>query len=206
MSKKPFNSVSVVIGTYGNRDEWQPLVDRAMASAWNQTVPPCEVIHSHGNTLAQARNDGAKQATGTWLIFLDADDELDEKYIEAMLAADGDLRRPATLGVVDGVEDDEPVMLERKPLLSGNYIVIGAMHRKLDFEVAGGFYELPRLEDWELWIRLSIQGAEIVDVPDAIYRVHVRQESRNQGDHLHGKVYSEVRQTYGKYRGKGNAL
>lgn len=202
----PNNGVSIIVGTYGNQEEWQPLVDRAMASARNQTVQPVEVIHSHGPTLAQARNAGAKQAVGTWLIFLDADDELDEKYVEAMLAADGDLRRPATLGVVDGVEDDEPVMLERKPLLSGNYIVIGAMHRKLDFEIAGGFYELPRLEDWELWIRLSIQGAVITDVPDAIYKVHVREESRNQGDKLHGKVYAEVRQRYGKYRGKGNAL
>lgn len=190
-------TVSVVIGTYGDEEHWKPFVDRASRSAASQ---PCEVIHSHHKTLAMARNAGAELATGDWLIFLDADDELSPGYVEAMLAVPGDVRRPSTLGISpDGTEDDEPVLIPRKPLIDGNFIVIGAMVERERFLRLGGFNELPILEDWELWIRFAVDGAEIVDVPDAIYRVNVRENSRNTDRSGHGQIYTQIRREYREF-------
>ncbi len=189
--------VSVVIATYGNEDEWKPLVLRAMQSAWDQSVLPHEVLHEHGPSLAKARNAGAERAKGDWLIFLDADDELSHGYIEAMVGSYGDVCRPSTLGISpDGSEDNAPVLIPRKPLIDGNFIVIGAMIERERFLRLGGFNELPILEDWDLWLRFAVDKAEIVDVPDAIYRVHVRENSRNTDRSGHGAIYSQIRAKY----------
>lgn len=189
-------TVSVVIPTFGNNDLYRRLALRAANSAVDQSMEPLEIIRIHEETLQEARNNGAEQAKGEWLIFLDADDELDHHYIEAMYKAEGDIRRPATLGVVDGVEDTEAVMIPRKNLLVTNFIVIGAMHRREDFLAAGGFNNYPCLEDWDLWLRMVANGAEVVDVPEAIYRVHVTPDSRNSDVGVHAQVYKKIRRQY----------
>ena len=189
-------TVSVIIPTYGQNDLYRLLALRAANSVNLQTVEPLEIVRVHEETLQEARNEGAARAKGEWLIFLDADDELDPRYVEAMVAAEGDIRRPATLGVVDGVEDIAPVMIPRKDLLVTNFIVIGAMHRREDFLAVGGFNDYPCLEDWDLWLRMVHNGAEVVDVPEAIYRVNVIPDSRNSDVGVHAKVYSKIRKQY----------
>lgn len=197
-------TTSVVVGTFGDYGVWRAYAERAIASIDRQTVRPLEVLHIHDADLATARNSGAAMANGDWLIFLDADDELDPGYLEAMEKATGDIRRPATLGVTDGLEDSEACMIPRKPLLQANFIVIGAMVQRDRFLRVGGFDPaLLVLEDWDLWLRMAIDGAEIVDVPDAIYRVNVRSDSRNQDQGLHHETYRRIRS---KYQDKKGAL
>lgn len=190
--------VTVVIATFGpDYKKWDDLAQRARKSVERQTVHP-RVVRSHMDTLHDARNIGAVQANTEYLIFLDADDELDRHYVEAMLASHGDIRRPATLGVVGGIEDDFPVMIPRAPLLDRNFIVIGAMIRKDFFLRVGGFEDYPVLEDWCLWLKMVEAGAEVVDVPDAIYRVNVQEASRNQPAEItnYGRTYSEIRKRF----------
>jgi glycosyltransferase involved in cell wall biosynthesis len=202
-------TVDVIIATYGDLDIWEPLADRAARSAHGQdvfgtgqTVAPHEVHRVHGtkgSNLAHLRNVGARQSEADWLIFLDADDELDPHYIEHMLAGTGDMRWPSTLGVVDGVEDDEPVLLQLYPGERGitrNHMVIGTMVRREQFLAVGGFHNLPVLEDWECWIRLQLAGAVPMPCPEAIYRIHVRKGSRNHNLDGHGFWYAEIQNTY----------
>lgn len=199
------DTVSVVIGTYGDQTVWGPLRQRAAQSALNQTRD-CEVLLQHEETLALARNRGAEQATGDWLIFLDADDELDPRYVEAMLAGSEGLRQPATLGIVNGRADPEPVIIKPrgKTLLDGNHLVIGTMMPRDDFMAVGGFRELWAWEDWDLFIRLWLRGLRDEPIPQAIYRVHVKQGSRNDlpsgGESEQRrkvlKLYAEIRGLY----------
>lgn len=204
-------TAACVIASYGDSRYWTPLADRAAQSAGRQTLPFDEVIRLHlpEGRLQQARNEAASHAKSHWLCFLDADDELDPHYVEAMGKVHGDIKRPATLGVIDGIEDDYPVMIERGELRVRNFIVIGAFFRREQFEAVGGFSDDPVLEDWDLWIRMHLDGAEIVDVPEAIYRVHVRDGSRNTPRPTpselarHGKVYSEIKN---RYRDRWNVI
>lgn len=187
--------VTVVIGTFGEfKGKWQKYVQRAWRSVEAQTVRPRVLTHVHDGTLAMARNQGGLNATTEWVIFLDADDELDPLYVESMLAATGDVRRPATLGIYeDGRTDDYPVMIPRKPLLDANFIVIGAMVRADMVRTVEGFDEYPMSEDWAFWIKCWLEGAVISDVPDAIYRVNVVPGSRNSDSRLGGKVYNQIK-------------
>ena len=194
-------TISVCIGTYGS-PKWAALAQRAIASARHQATPAHEVLHLHAHTLHEARNGAAQDATGEWLCFLDADDELDEHYIEAMtLAADHvgpALLRPATLGIYpDGHTDDEPVVHPPKPLLRANFMIIGTLIRRDQFLRLGGFDDLPVFEDWELWIRAWRDGAALRAVPDAIYRVYVNTTGRNSvPQETWSKTYDEIRRRH----------
>jgi GT2 family glycosyltransferase len=187
-------TVGVAIGTFGEFDTWAPFAQRAIRSIDRQTVLP-RVAWVHSTSLAAARNEAVQALDAEWVVICDADDELDRWYIESMLAADGEIRRPATLGVYDdGREDDEPVMIPVRDLRVANYIVIGAMFSRQMFLDINGFDEsLPCIEDWDLWQRLVRHGARVVDVPNAIYRVHVRNGSRNQNTSQHAAAYRTIR-------------
>lgn len=190
-------SVDVLIPSFGDYEQWAPLIQRASTSVYKTRFPGANVdlMEGHFNTpsLAMARNWLAKGSKADWLIFLDADDELDPGYIKAMLAGTGDVRWPSTLGVVDGVEDDYPVLLQPRPsLIISNHCIIGSMVRRVLFEAVGGFRDFPVLEDWDFWIRCALAGADFQPCPDAIYRVHVREGSRNTDLALHGQVYRQI--------------
>jgi len=194
------SSVTVIVGTFGDEATWKPLADRAVESAVQQTVLPDEVLWVHRDTLQEARNTGAEMAASEWLIFLDADDELDSQYIESMLRAPGDLRRPMTIGVYeDGSEDDAPIFIPRKPLLEANFIVIGAMVKRSTFIEVGGFRELPCLEDWDLWLRVVINGASVADAHGAIYRVSVNDNGRNHHQDS-GRIYNAIQREYRPFK------
>ena len=188
---------TVIIGTFGN-PSWHTMgCTRAGPTVEAQTVPT-DHLHIHGPDLASARNQGAAEASTDWICFLDADDQLDPGYIEAMLAADGDIRRPATRGYhpTTGVVEP-PVMIPRRPILEANFVVIGALVRRDLFLEVGGFDPtLPCLEDWDLWIRMTRAGATIVDVPDAVYQVTVYPNSRNQNPKTHAAAYTTIRRRY----------
>jgi len=172
------NEVTIV-ATFGDI-KWMRIAERAVRSAERQTVK-APVIYRHGKTLHSARNIAAGAATTKWLIFLDADDELDEHYVEAMLAGTGDVRQPSTLGIVKGKEDPFPVMIPAKHLLSGNYLVVSSMMEWDRFQKVGGFEPWPIYEDWSLFIRLWLDGAVITQVPDAILRMNIDPKGRNHG-------------------------
>lgn len=192
-------TTSVLISTYGAADPWALLAGRAAASAYNQTTRAHEVLLLHDQSLHESRNHNADRAAGEWLVFLDADDELDFQYLDAMAGAveqwgNGDnLFRPNTVGVRDGVIEGEPCMIPRRDMERANCCVIGTMCRRDRFLAVGGFRDLPALEDWDLWRRMCRAGSSIVDVPDAIYRVDLHSGGRN-GDSLeHRRAYQMIR-------------
>lgn len=192
--------ISVVVGTYGDVEHWTALAARACLSAKSQTVP-CEVIHEHGATLAGARNAGAARAEGDHLVFLDADDALNTYYIASMLAAAKGKNGPAvyqpmTIGIKDGVKDDYPLFIPSANIMERNYLPIGTMVSKELFTKVGGFLDWPVLEDWCLWLRILIEGAEVRQAPGAIYEVTVRDGSRNTDQGLHNRIYNEIRMRY----------
>ena len=197
IEKSNGSNVSIVIPTFGDLGFWGPLADRAENSAELQTAK-AEIIRVHSDSLSRARNDGALEAKGDWLIFLDASDELDPYYVEVMLDGTGDIRQPSTLGVVDGKEDDEPVLIPQRDLREANYLVIGSMVRRDIFLEVGGFQSYPILEDWCFFLQCWLLGASISQCPRAIYKVHVLGGSRNTDQLLHGQVYMQIRERYGR--------
>jgi GT2 family glycosyltransferase len=177
--------VTVVIATFGD-PLWTKLAhERAIPSAQALKVP---VIHSNGTTLHGARNTGLSQVDTQWVIHLDADDELEAGYLDAMAAATADVRAPAVRYVTNGTHGVasmphvaghvHPCTAECLPY--GNWLVIGACVRAELVRRVGGWRDFTWSEDWDLWLRCHLAGATFESVPEAIYRAHARFDSRNR--------------------------
>jgi len=190
--------VTVVVGTYGE-DHWPQLAkDRAIPSVAEQAP----VIHCHGETLAKARNEGLAQVKSEWVLFLDADDEMAPGYVDAMAAGHADLRGPS-VEYIKGNRRQRPIMprvaghsheCSGDCLVDGNWLVIGtALRADLAREV-DGFREWACYEDWDFFLRCYLAGATVEAIPEAIYRAHVRHDSRNRAPSMtvKNRVHHEI--------------
>lgn len=177
--------VTVVIGTYGDAS-WTALAQqRAIPSATHAGV---KVVHCHAGTLHDARNGGLEQVTTEWVCHLDADDELEPGYFEAMDTGSADVRAPA-VRYVRGATAQWPAMphvaghthdCTAQCLTQGNWLVVGALVRADLVRAVGGWRDFPWSEDWDLWLRCHLAGATFEALPGAVYRAHVRVNSRNR--------------------------
>lgn len=190
--------VTIVIPSY-NQQEY--LAD-AIESALGQTVP-CEVIVvDDGSTdnsleiakryqvkvieqvnkgLSSARNTGIMNATGDYVLFLDADDALLPNCVERILQeSDADIIAPSfkTFGI-----SNEVVLLMLKPELKdfriGNRVAYCcAIKREILLKVGG--YS-PRMtygyEDLHLMINLLTKGYKIVTIPEVLWFYRTKEQS-----------------------------
>jgi glycosyltransferase involved in cell wall biosynthesis len=197
-------SLSVVVGTFGS-SRWLKLAEKALESVDRQTVAPASVHHVHASTLHEARNQGAQEADGDWLVFLDADDTLDSRFLEAMSKAidrfndSQGLFQPSHRNDRDRADGRAGQIVLKPPcdMSVANYLIIGTVVSKAMFERVGGFRDLPVLEDWDLWIRCFKAGAIHYGVPDAVYNITVRSNGRNSVDpRLSTSVMEQIQRTY----------
>lgn len=186
--------VGVIVATFGS-DEWRTLgEERAseIASFWSNADL---VSHVHGESLAAARNTGINQSEADYIIICDADDSLDERYEEVLMQniKVGDfLYQPSTLGVYsDGTEDDEAHLIPDRDMNVTNSLVIGTVFPR---GVNARFDpSLDALEDWDFFAKVIMEGYKVIPCPDMIYRVGIRENSRNKDARLHNRAYQEIR-------------
>lgn len=195
-SLDPSSPISVVIPTYNRAS----TLARALDSVLEQTHRPREIIlvddDSQDDTstlvrdytscgitylrlkknggVSAARNVGISRATGTFVSFLDSDDELSPDQLERQLhiATKSDqyhlvftsiiIREPRKSDCVHRAKTGEysTINLYNSNSTAGG--ASGAMVRRQAILTAGGFNEkLPAFEDWDLWFRLSPAGKAI---------------------------------------------
>jgi glycosyltransferase involved in cell wall biosynthesis len=189
----PTVSVSVIVAAHGDRWWYDLMMRRAVPSVERQGHD-CELLvefQPHG-TIATARNAGAARATGSHLVFLDADDELADGYLHAIDQAARQhpdaLLVPRVQYIVGGGRERPPRFPTRVDATDGNWMVIGTGMPARRFREVGGFEEWPIYEDWALFARIQKAGAQVVTVEPAVYRAHRRVRSRNHSTGRNGKL------------------
>ena len=148
---------------------------------------PVRVLVQSNGGVSSARNRGASVARGAYLMFLDADDQLDPTYLARCVAAlDRQDRRVAyayTGMELFGTESGtfEAPAFDAQRLCAGNYVHASALMRRDVFDEVGGFDVSLRLgyEDYELWLRMLEQGYVGVCVPAPLLRYRRHGTSRN---------------------------
>ena len=180
-----------MIATFGSL-EWAEL-------ARNHAGPSVRAaggrpVYSHGRTLAEARNAALDKVRSDWVVFLDADDQIDPGYLVAMGEGTADIRAPKVSYVRDGYA--HPPYFPRvaghrhdctaECLPDGNWIVIGAAVRT-DLARQVRFREEPIYEDWSFFLRAWRAGASVERIPVAVYLATFRPNSRNRAPAMEWK-------------------
>ena len=181
-------TISVIIATYG-ADEWCVMAEeRALRIHRRRRRPRHCITTPRRHPRHQPQQRSQVSATGDWLLFLDADDELAPGYVGAMRRAleqhqhDGQVLFTPAVQYIRKGRPGTPGFNDRGiSLRDDNWLVIGTMiHRDL-FNEVGGFDDYPHgFEDWALWSKCFRAGATIVKVPDAVYRAHVNPRSAHR--------------------------
>jgi glycosyltransferase involved in cell wall biosynthesis len=202
-------SVEIVVVDDGSTDDTPAVLARYAGRV--------RVIRQPNRGLAAARNTGLAASRGTYVSFLDADDVLTPTKLAEQVAL---LERAPTVGwaycdvlietTATGVETRaserfgyDARMLEGwlfPELIRGNFIpAIAPLVRRTVLDAAGGFDEtLTALEDWDLWLRLSLI-AEARYSPAVLVRYRVRpggmSEDRSRMDRNRFRVLDKLCRT-----------
>ena len=200
--------VSIIIANYN----YARFLGEAIQSALDQTWPEVEIIlvddgskddslevasrypirifPKENRGVGTARNFGAAQSRGAYMLFLDSDDKLEPQAVEHLLAA---LRAaPGHVGYaycqLHYFGNQEFIFPSRpfshRSLLSGTYVNVSALIRRSVFEAVGGWDPTWRLghEDAELWVRMLHHGYHGVLVPEPLQLYRCHGPSRNSLD------------------------
>jgi glycosyltransferase involved in cell wall biosynthesis len=216
---KTMQKVSIIIPNF----QYAQYVGDAIESCQRQTIKPYEIIvvddGSHDNSreiidrydvikkyiqnggVAHARNVGANIATGDYLIFLDADDEIEPDYIEkTLLKMKGDIQVVYTdfrmFGDVDHIvkeQDYSDENMRRWQLVPSTCALID---RRI-FEQVGGFDNGEHYEDWGFWLRVSKQGFNFYHIEEPLFRYRKHGKSRiDLLDERQEEGFKQLRERY----------
>ena len=135
------------------------LVDRAKESAMKQTLP-CEVLVHYDHERKGpgfARNEAVLDATGAFLVFLDADDYLEPDFVEKCVQTYQPGRYVySAWHETDGVHK---VKTPCQPYSNGGYHLVTTLYPTKAFKALGGFNEhLPGGEDTDFYLRSARLG------------------------------------------------
>lgn len=162
---------------------------RAIVSAWQDRIENLRLVDASARRgPSAARNIGAAAAVGEVLLFCDADDVVDGRWVAELVTALGDADAVAGAGEYAELNTHFADRGGRTPpfyalaalphlpaALAGNSGV-----RAEAFASIGGFDEALRVgEDADLFWRLQLAGKTLVDAPDAV--VHIRDRTSLRG-------------------------
>lgn len=159
------------------------------AVEWTKKDERFKYIYQNNDGVSATRNKAIKNASGFYILPLDADDKIGEKYIE--LAIEAFEKNPATdlvycnaeyFGTVSGPWNLPPY--NKKDLLINSMIYCSGIYRKTDWEKIGG-YDINMkegYEDWEFWVNMAVHtkkfGVVKLDYVGFYYRK--KNDSRNK--------------------------
>jgi len=150
----------IVVVDDGSKDDTSAVVERF--------GPAVRLVRQANAGCGQARNTGAREARGTWLAFLDADDLWLPTKLERQLPETAD---PLIAVVVCRKHNEDGRLLGRRFAFDdlwtkNDAIVSSSLVRRSAFEEAGGFWRERACEDYHLWLRLTADGWAMANVPE----------------------------------------
>lgn len=197
--------VSVIIPCYNQGEYLQEAVDSVLASTHKNIeiividdgstkdvdlidAVKCEnvkIIHQKNQGVCIARNHGIKEATGKYILPLDADDKIYPTYIEKALNV---MTQNPKFGIVycnaeffgskTGIWKLEDYSFPE--ILISNMIFSSAMFRKSDWQKVGGYNPImdSGYEDWEFWLSLIETGLGVFKIPEALFLYRQYEDTR----------------------------
>lgn len=202
--RQTYKDLEVILVNDGSSDNLEEVLKPYLDRYTN-----FQYISQENKGAATARNTGAKQTKGEYLLFLDSDDLIDPTYIQRcveVLSSSPDVKLVYCKALLFDAEQGEWNFpsYSFKTLLIGNMIHISALMRKSDFDKYGPFDQnLGFYEDWDLWIDMLKDGGDVVLLEDRLFSYRKRHDNSSLTDQLNQDVEIEKRNKeciYNKYK------
>jgi glycosyltransferase involved in cell wall biosynthesis len=137
--------------------------------------PNIKIIHQENSGPSSARNNGIKNSTGEYILPLDSDDFIHPDYIQSCINVIIKNKNISPvycdtnhMGEINGVEQRPEWSMDR--LIQGPFIVNCSMFSRESFDKCGGYDEtLFGWEDYDLWIRMGINGYVGKRIPKPLF-------------------------------------
>jgi glycosyltransferase involved in cell wall biosynthesis len=220
-------SISVIVSCFN----LHKYLDECVESVKNQTMQPSELIIVHDGCtgpcptygvstdivrkknfgVARTRHEGVLLSQSEQLLFLDADDCLDEYFIEAMIkmkaSSKSDIIYPNVFlwsnwskdhPMRNGWHESAPEITKEK-MMEYNQIVVSSLIPRVLYDKVGGFGKEPILEDYAFFLKCLESGATFSKSPQSVLRYRQRLEGRNRrNDELKNEWYYRIKEQHEK--------
>jgi glycosyltransferase involved in cell wall biosynthesis len=182
-----FNNYEVIVVNDGSTDKTGEILEKYKKKFGIQPLDSAQGINTKFKIINQenkgsnpARNSGAKEARGEYLLFCDADAIMKHRMLEKManaLQANPD-KSYIYSSFKFGWKTFRLWPFEAEKLKKMNYIHTTSLLRRADFP---GFDEkIKRLQDWDLWLTLLEQGKTGVWISEILFQVTPRKSGMSQ--------------------------
>ncbi|HMO58896.1 MAG TPA: glycosyltransferase family A protein [Roseiflexaceae bacterium] len=196
---------SIIITCYNLGEFLQEALDSALSQTYHDTEvvlvddgstdkatlalldrlahPRLRVLRGTNQGVARARNYGISQASGEYILPLDADDRILPQYLAHAIAI---LDQRPEVGFVGchyrtfGLRHTEyrPAAYRLPDMLVENAAPIASVFRRGCWEENGGYCaELNSIEDWDFWISILEHGHLGVVLPQIFFEYRIRPNS-----------------------------
>lgn len=149
--------------------------------------PNLRVIRTANKGVSAARNRAIAEASGAYILPLDADDVIAPNYLEKAVAV---LDARPDVGIVYSDQllfgEGEGVLIlpdyDPRRLLVENLIHVSAVFRKEIWEGVGGYSEKMSRgwEDWDFWLATSGLGWTVTKLDEPSFHYRIRSDSRDK--------------------------
>lgn len=216
--------VSIIIPCYNNAE----YVGEAIESALNQTYKNTEIVivndgstdnssevikkyadkyknilffdNEKNNGVVYARNMAIEACRGEYILPLDADDIIDETYVEKAVEV---LNNNPDISIVYcccsemfGEPKRNYPEYNELEFMYQNMIFVTAMYRKSDWEEVGGYSETMQegYEDWDFWMSFVEKNKKPYRIPEVLFWVRNVKGSRNDNasDNRHEMLLKKI--------------
>jgi glycosyltransferase involved in cell wall biosynthesis len=178
-----YNHHEIIIVDDGSTDNTREIAER-----YAKKFPNVHYNYLDNSGPSVARNLGIRNSAGEYILPLDADDKISDRYIEKaiqVLQNDRNIKLVYCDAEFFGQKSGkwELKRFSLKKLALRNMIFSCAMYRKSDYDIAGGYDEklIHGHEDWDFWISLLKNGGQVHKLKSFIgfyYRIHEQSRRR----------------------------
>lgn len=185
LKRQTYRHFEIIVVNDGSTDE------KTLAVLESLTGQQVKVFHKENGRMSSARNYGVKQASGTLIAALDADDYFDPQFFEKAIAV---LEKQENVAVVTSYMQlfgqvkkvSKPRGGDEYNFLFSNQCPACAMVRKQCWDAVGGYDEAMKngYEDWEFYIRITQQGWRVHVIPEVLFFYRQTAKSTHKNDTL----------------------
>jgi glycosyltransferase involved in cell wall biosynthesis len=176
-----YRDFEIIVVNDGSTDEGTASMLQTYSRPWTR------VIHTGNQGLAAARNNGIREAAGTYILPLDADDKIADSYLErAVEILDANPNAGIVYSQAEFFGEQSGVWelpdYSFPEILLGNVIFASGFFRKSDWERVNGYNPNMKygLEDYDFWLSLIELGREVYQIPEPLFLYRQRSESMNK--------------------------